>query len=54
MQDESGVVAESGLRDNTRPFGIAEQQLLESLPDPLQSNLPTIEQIERELAGGEP
>lgn len=48
------VVAEYALSDNTRPFGIAEYQLLETLPEPLQSNLPTIEQIERELAGGEP
>lgn len=48
------VVAEYALRDDTRPFGIAEYQLLETLPEPLRSNLPTIDQIERELAGGEP
>lgn len=48
------VVAEYALRDNARPLGIAEYQLAESLPEPLQTNLPTIEQLERELAGGEP
>jgi hypothetical protein len=33
--------------------GIAEYQLAQSLPESLQANLPTIEQIERELAGGQ-
>jgi len=47
------VVAEYALRDNARPLGIAEYQLAQSLPEPLQTNLPTIEQIERELASGE-
>jgi predicted nuclease of restriction endonuclease-like (RecB) superfamily len=45
------IVAEYALRDNTRPLGIAEYQLIESLPEHLQTSLPTIEQIERELAG---
>jgi predicted nuclease of restriction endonuclease-like (RecB) superfamily len=45
------VVAEYALRDNSRPLGIAEYQLVEALPEPLQTNLPTIEQIERELEG---
>ena len=45
------VVAEYALRDNNRPIGVAEYQLMESLPVELQSSLPSIEQIERELAG---
>lgn len=45
------VVAEYALRDNTRPIGVAEYQLVESLPEELQTSLPSIEQIERELAG---
>lgn len=44
------AVAEYALRDNSQPLGIAQYQLLEALPDPLQTALPTIEQIERELA----
>jgi hypothetical protein len=32
-------------------MGIAEFQLLKFLPDPLQTNLPSIEEIEAELAG---
>ena len=47
------VVAEYALRDNTRPIGVAEYQLVESLPEELQTSLPSIEQIERELAGEE-
>ena len=35
----------------TQPMGIAEYKLLESLPAELQTSLPSIEQIERELAG---
>lgn len=45
------VVAEYALRDSSQPMGIAEYQLVESLPAVLQTGLPSIEQIERELAG---
>ena len=45
------VVAEYALRGNTQPIGVAEYQLIESLPIELQTSLPSIEQIERELAG---
>ncbi|MEN9396505.1 MAG: hypothetical protein RLZ81_1035 [Pseudomonadota bacterium] len=45
------VVAEYALRDNAQPMGIAEYKLLESLPLELQTSLPSIEQIERELTG---
>jgi len=47
------VVAEYALRDNAQPMGIAEYKLLESLPLELQTSLPSIEQIERELTGGD-
>ena len=50
-KSKNKVVAEYALRDNSRPLGIAEYQLVEALPEPLQTNLPTIEQIERELEG---
>lgn len=46
------VVAEYALGDKTQPMGIAEYKLLESLPETLKTNLPSIEQIERELQGG--
>ena len=44
------VVAEYALGDRTQPIGVAEYKLLESLPAELQTSLPSIEQIERELA----
>lgn len=44
------LVAEYAVRDNAKPLGIAEYQLIESLPEPLQTALPTIEQIERGLS----
>ena len=49
-KSKNKVVAEYALRDNTRPMGVAEYQLVESLPAELQTSLPSIEQIERELA----
>jgi predicted nuclease of restriction endonuclease-like (RecB) superfamily len=47
------VKAEYALRDISKPIGVAEwqTQLVQSLPEPLRSNLPTIEQIEEELGG---
>lgn len=44
------VVAEYALRGNDQPLGVAEYQLVESLPPELQTSLPSIEQIELELA----
>jgi hypothetical protein len=43
------VVAEYALRDSNKPIGVAEYQLVEALPKELQTSLPSIEQIEREL-----
>ena len=50
-KNKNKVVAEYALRDNTQPIGVAEYQLVESLPSELRTSLPSIEQIERELAG---
>ncbi|MGC4108716.1 MAG: PDDEXK nuclease domain-containing protein [Thermomicrobiales bacterium] len=47
----NNVVAEYALRDEGRPLGIAEYQLRAALPEPLQTSLPSIEEIERELRG---
>jgi predicted nuclease of restriction endonuclease-like (RecB) superfamily len=41
---------EHALRGKDQPLGVAEYQLVESLPAELQTSLPSIEQIERELA----
>lgn len=50
-KSKNKVVAEYALRDQTQPLGIAEYKLLESLPLELETSLPNIAQIERELAG---
>nr|WP_198246711.1 PDDEXK nuclease domain-containing protein [methane-oxidizing endosymbiont of Gigantopelta aegis] len=52
-KSKNKVVAEYALGDKTQPMGIAEYKLQESLPEHLETNLPSIEQIERELQGGE-
>lgn len=46
---QNRVVAEYALRDSNKPIGVAEYQLVSALPKELQTSLPSIEQIEREL-----
>lgn len=53
-KSKNKVVAEYALGDKSQPMGVAEYKLLESLPPELQTSLPSIEQIERELAGDDP
>ena len=48
-KNKNKIVAEYALSDKTQPMGIAEFKLLESLPVSLQAQLPSIEDIEREL-----
>ncbi|MBF2054758.1 MAG: DUF1016 family protein [Candidatus Sericytochromatia bacterium] len=50
-KSKNKVVAEYALNDKSQPMGISEYKLLESLPEPLQTSLPSIEQIEKELEG---
>jgi predicted nuclease of restriction endonuclease-like (RecB) superfamily len=45
------LVAEYALSDIHKPIGVSEYQLTQSLPEDLQSSLPTVEEIEAELAG---
>ncbi len=53
VKRKTRLVAEYALRGKDQPLGVAEYQLVESLPAELQTSLPSIEQIERELAGDE-
>lgn len=48
-KSKNKIVAEYALGDRHQPMGISEYKLLESLPEQLQTSLPTIEEIEREL-----
>jgi len=49
-RSEGGIVAEYALRDMTKPIGLAEYKLTASLPENLKTALPTIEELETELA----
>ncbi len=52
-KSKNKVVAEYALGDKSQPMGVAEYKLLASLPPELQTSLPSIEQIERELGGAD-
>jgi predicted nuclease of restriction endonuclease-like (RecB) superfamily len=43
------VIAEYALRDANKPIGVAEYELVQALPERLETSLPSIEQIEHEL-----
>ena len=45
------IVAEYALSDISKPIGVSEYRLTESIPDTFKGSLPTIEQIEAELGG---
>ena len=44
------LVAEYALSDINKPIGVSEYQLTQSLPDPLKSRLPSVDQLESELS----
>ncbi len=48
-KSKNQVLAEYTLRDITKPIGLAEYRLTESLPENFKTSLPTIEQLEKEL-----
>jgi predicted nuclease of restriction endonuclease-like (RecB) superfamily len=47
---KNNVLAEYTLRDMNKPIGLAEYRLTEALPEEIKSNLPSIEELEAELA----
>jgi len=49
-QDRNHIVAEYALRGVSKPIGVSEYELTRALPPKLQSALPTVEEIEAELA----
>lgn len=46
------LVAEYALSGMAKPMGVAEYQLLRALPEPLDTSLPTVEELEEELNAG--
>lgn len=52
-KNKKGLIVEYALRDSNKPIGVSEYLLTEVLPRELEACLPTIEQLEAELAGNE-
>ena len=50
-KQQNRLVAEYALSGIDKPMGVAEYQLLRDLPEKLEHSLPTIAEIEAELAG---
>jgi len=48
-KDKKKLIAEYSLKDISKPVGISEYKLFESIPEELKTSLPTIEEIEEEL-----
>jgi len=49
-KSKNKIVAEYALRDLTKPVGVSEYRLTEALPKPLRKSLPTVHELEAELA----
>lgn len=52
-QQPNRVLAEYALRGIDKPIGVSGFELTRALPESLESSLPSIEQIEKELEGGD-
>jgi predicted nuclease of restriction endonuclease-like (RecB) superfamily len=55
VKEKNHTIAKYALEGYSNPIGVAEweKQFVDTLPDELKSSLPTIEEIEAELGGGE-
>lgn len=49
-KNKNNALAEYTLRDMTKPIGLAEYRITENLPEDLKTSLPSIEELEAELA----
>ena len=52
-KSKDDTVVEYSLKDIHKPIGVSEYIITENLPDSLKSSLPTIEEIEAGLSGGD-
>ena len=50
-KEKNKVVVEYALRDTKKPIGVSAYRLLEKLPAKLKGSIPTVEELEAELAG---
>lgn len=53
-KEKNRIVVEYALRDSGKPMGVAQYRLVESLPKRLQSELPTNDDLAREMAPVQP
>ena len=52
-KNKNKIVAEYALSDKNQPMGVAEYQLLASLPAAMKAQLPSIQEIEQEFQGND-
>ena len=52
-KEKSKTIVEYALKDISKPIGVSEYELTKYLPDKYKNALPSIEQIEREIGGGD-
>jgi predicted nuclease of restriction endonuclease-like (RecB) superfamily len=50
---KNSVIVEYTLRDTSKPLGVAEYRITAALPEKLRGSLPSIEDLEEELGGGD-
>ncbi|WP_420828615.1 PDDEXK nuclease domain-containing protein [Ectothiorhodosinus mongolicus] len=48
-RDKNNIEVEFALRDLSKPMGVSEYTLVETLPDNLKGALPTVEEMEQDL-----
>ncbi|MFP3012094.1 MAG: PDDEXK nuclease domain-containing protein [Rickettsia sp.] len=49
-KSKNNILAEYAWHDMSKPIGLAEYKITENLPEEIKSELPTIEELELELA----
>ena len=49
-KEKNKVIVEYALRDTSKPIGVSAYKLLDKLPTKLKGSLPSIDQLEQELA----
>lgn len=49
-QSKEKIIVEYALRNVNKPIGVSQYKLVESLPKNLKANLPSVEELEKELS----
>jgi hypothetical protein len=53
-KEKNKLIVEYALRDMKKPIGVSAYQLVEKLPEGLRGSLPTVQELEAELASSRP